>query len=83
MSAMKMNKDSQLQTQNPIPFISIVPFLLITFLISWGILALYIFLSEPMTKLFGQLSGNHLLFFSRCLGTCNFGIHHYRLQNRL
>ena len=58
-----MNKDPQMETQNSISFSLIVPFLVITFIISWGILALYIFLSEPMTRLFGQLSGNHPLFF--------------------
>ena len=59
----KMNKDPQMETQNSISFGSLVPFLVITFIISWGILALYIFLSNPMTRLFGQLSSNHPLFF--------------------
>jgi len=40
-----------------------VPFLLMTFIISWSILALFIQLPEQMTQAFGQLSGNHPLFF--------------------
>lgn len=46
-----------------IPVKSLVPFLLITFGLAWGILALYIFLSGWMTDIFGQLTGNHPLFF--------------------
>ena len=43
--------------------ISLIPFLLITFMMTWGILALYIFSSELMSSLFGDLTGNHPLFF--------------------
>jgi hypothetical protein len=46
-----------------IPFASLAPFLLITFGLAWGILALFIFLPEPMTGLFGELTGQHPLFF--------------------
>ena len=46
-----------------IPFRSLIPFLLISFGIAWGILGLYILLPERMGALFGQLSGNHPLFF--------------------
>ena len=46
-----------------VPFVSIVPFLLIAFGLAWGILSLYIFLAGPMTKLFGELTGQHPLFF--------------------
>jgi membrane protease YdiL (CAAX protease family) len=45
------------------PFISIVPFLLIAFGLAWGILALFIFLPDPMAEIFGQLTGQHPLFF--------------------
>jgi len=58
-----MRNDSQVTQTDSIPFISMVPFLLITFLISWSILALFILLPEPMGRLFGQLSGSHPLFF--------------------
>ena len=46
-----------------IPVKSLIPFLIITFGLAWGILALYIFLTDQMTALFGQLTGNHPLFF--------------------
>jgi hypothetical protein len=39
-----------------VPFISLVPFLLIAFGLAWGILALFILLPEPMTRFFGELS---------------------------
>ncbi len=46
-----------------IPSRSFIPFLLISFGLAWGILGLYIFLSERMEAVFGQLTGNHPLFF--------------------
>ena len=46
-----------------ITFISLVPFLLIAFGLAWGILALFIFLPNRMTELFGELTGQHPLFF--------------------
>ena len=46
-----------------VPFSSIVPFVLISFGLAWSILGLYIFLPERMAELFGQLTGNHPLFF--------------------
>jgi membrane protease YdiL (CAAX protease family) len=41
----------------------LTPFLIIAFGIAWGILALYIFQPELMTKTFGNLTGEHPLFF--------------------
>ncbi|WP_261891991.1 type II CAAX endopeptidase family protein [Acaryochloris marina] len=46
----------------PVPLIALAPFLLITFGLAWGILALYILLPGPMTAILGQLSGHHPLF---------------------
>ncbi len=46
-----------------IPFRSFMPFLLISFGLAWGILGLYIFLPEKMVSFFGQITGNHPLFF--------------------
>lgn len=43
--------------------LALIPFLLISFAIAWGIIGLYIFLTEPMTKIFGALSGGHPLFY--------------------
>jgi membrane protease YdiL (CAAX protease family) len=47
-----------------IPFRSLVPFMLIAFGIAWGIIGAYIFFPETMSAVFGQLSGNHPLFFT-------------------
>jgi len=44
-------------------FWSLVPFLLMTFALAWGILALFIFLPDQMAGVFGQLTGQHPLFF--------------------
>ncbi len=41
----------------------LIPFLAITFGLTWGILALFILLPGPMNAVFGQLSGDHPLFF--------------------
>ena len=46
-----------------IPLSSLVPFFLIAFGLAWGILALFIFLPDQMTSLFGKLTGQHPLFF--------------------
>ncbi|OFI36440.1 CPBP family intramembrane glutamic endopeptidase [Alteromonas lipolytica] len=46
-----------------VQFRSFIPFLLISFGIAWGILGLYILLPDLMGTVFGQLTGNHPLFF--------------------
>jgi membrane protease YdiL (CAAX protease family) len=58
-----MSKSESPHISYKIPFRSLIPFLLITFGIAWGIIALYVFLPEPMGVIFGQLTGNHPLFF--------------------
>jgi membrane protease YdiL (CAAX protease family) len=55
----KVLRDRQYQ----IPFIAIVPFLLITFGLAWGILGLFIMLPKPMVAMFGEITGQHPLFF--------------------
>ena len=47
----------------PVPFRSLILFLLITFGLAWGILGLFIFLPDLMTGIFGKLTGQHPLFF--------------------
>ncbi|MEQ9209926.1 MAG: CPBP family intramembrane glutamic endopeptidase, partial [Pseudomonadales bacterium] len=47
----------------PVPFRSLIPFLLISFGLAWGILGLYVFFPERMGGMFGQLTGDHPLFF--------------------
>ena len=39
------------------------PFLAIVFLLTWGIAGLYIFASDMMVDLFGELTGSHPLYF--------------------
>jgi len=55
--------DSSGAVRRQIPFISLVPFLLIAFGLAWGILALFIFLPDQMIGIFGELTGQHPLFF--------------------
>ncbi len=49
--------------RHQIPFISLVPFLLIVFGLAWGILALFILLPKQMAEVFGELTGQHPLFY--------------------
>jgi uncharacterized protein len=58
-----MRRDTADIEKQSIRFASLAPFLLITFGLGWGILALFIFLPEQMTRLFGELTGQHPLFF--------------------
>ena len=46
-----------------VPSIALVPFLVIAFGLAWGILALFILLPERMNAIFGELTGQHPLFF--------------------
>jgi membrane protease YdiL (CAAX protease family) len=46
-----------------ISFLTLIPYLLITFGITWGIIALYIFIPDQTVHIFGEISGNHPLFF--------------------
>ena len=48
--------------QRQIPFRSLIPFLLIAFGLTWGIFALLILFTEPVERIFGELSGHHPLF---------------------
>jgi membrane protease YdiL (CAAX protease family) len=58
-----MKIGSSLAYQHQVPFISLAPFLLITFGLAWGILGLFILLPKPMVAMFGELTGQHPLFF--------------------
>jgi len=55
--------DSSSADSVQVPFGALVPFLLVTFGLAWGILALFIFAPDKMTALFGELTGQHPLFF--------------------
>jgi membrane protease YdiL (CAAX protease family) len=58
-----MSRGSSDDRREQIPFVSLLPFLFIAFGLAWGILALFIFLPNQMTKMFGELTGQHPLFF--------------------
>ncbi|NJL47198.1 MAG: CPBP family intramembrane metalloprotease [Leptolyngbyaceae cyanobacterium SM2_5_2] len=58
-----MKIEKSVADQRPIPFISLIPFLLITFGLAWGILALFILFPKPLVAMFGELTGQHPLFF--------------------
>jgi membrane protease YdiL (CAAX protease family) len=67
---MKANKSKASPSNNDlgynsyiISFKTLIPFLLITFGIAWGILGFFILLPEKATHLFGQITGQHPLFF--------------------
>jgi membrane protease YdiL (CAAX protease family) len=55
--------DSSRNDSAEVPFNALVPFLLVTFGLAWGILALFIVLTDQMTALFGALTGQHPLFY--------------------
>ena len=48
--------------------LTFIPFLIITFGLTWGIIALYIFLPEFMAVTFGELTGEHPLFYLATYG---------------
>ena len=58
-----MSQNIPLHEPYRVPFRSFTSFLLISFGLAWGILGLYILLPERMGAVFGQLTGNHPLFF--------------------
>ncbi len=58
-----MHKTSVDLDQQQIQVSSLLPFLLMSFGLAWGILGLFIFLPEQMTRMFGELTGQHPLFF--------------------
>lgn len=50
-------------TEQSFSLVSFIPFLLITFGLAWGIIALYVFLPDLMAATFGELTGTHPLFY--------------------
>ena len=58
-----MVKNLSVAEKYKVSFISLLPFLLISFGLAWGILGLFIFLPDQMTPVFGELTGQHPLFF--------------------
>ena len=48
--------------ERPVPTAALLPFMLITFAVSWGILGLYIFFPETASSWFGEVTGKHPAF---------------------
>ncbi|WP_441000138.1 CPBP family intramembrane glutamic endopeptidase [Fodinibius sp. SL11] len=61
-------KHSKNPSTDSFTIFSIMPFLIITFGIAWGIIALYLFLPDQMASIFGQLTGEHPLFYLATYG---------------
>lgn len=59
MNSQTNNKIKQIDVR----FRTLIVFLVITFGLAWGILSLFIFLPDQMTGFFGQLTGQHPLFY--------------------
>jgi len=58
-----MSPPEKIMQPDAIPFRSIALFLVLTFGIAWGILAAFIFFPETMVSLFGEITGQHPLFY--------------------
>lgn len=58
-----MSEDPFRQRSSAMPSRALVPFLLVTFLITWGVIGLYILAPERAAAWFGAISGSHPLFF--------------------
>ena len=48
--------------ERPVPTAALLPFTLITFAISWGVMGLYIFLPEVASRWLGEITGQHPAF---------------------
>lgn len=60
--------DSKIPDSHSFKISTLIPFLIITFGITWGIIALYILLPDQMIALFGQITGEHPLFYLATYG---------------
>ena len=58
-----MPSEDHITQPDAIPFRSVTLFLLLTFGIAWGILGAFIFFHEAMVGLFGEITGEHPLFY--------------------
>jgi len=58
-----MSPPEKIMQPDAIPFRSIALFLVLTFGIAWGILAAFIFFPKTMVGLFGEITGQHPLFY--------------------
>lgn len=61
-----MTADSDTFQPERVPFVALVPFLLVAFGVAWGLVSCYIFLPEQMTTRFGEISGSRLCHLFVC-----------------
>jgi membrane protease YdiL (CAAX protease family) len=54
---------SRVSPRETVPSAALVPFLALTFLITWGVIGAYIVAPEMAAAAFGEISGSHPLFF--------------------
>ena len=47
----------------PVPTRAVLSFLALTFLITWGVIGIYVLAPEKASAWFGEISGSHPLFF--------------------
>ena len=73
--------------QKRVPFAALWPFLLITFGIAWGMMALFVLMPDQITATFGEISGSHPLFiltvYSPAIAALVVALYHFRLNNPL
>jgi hypothetical protein len=58
-----MSSPDKIVQPDTVPFGAIILFLVLTFGIAWGTLAAFIFFPETMVGLFGEITGQHPLFY--------------------
>jgi len=58
-----MTRAPAAQNVDAVPVAALVPFVLITFGIAWGVFCLFLFAPDAVTAVFGEISGRNPLFF--------------------
>ena len=59
----RMNLSHHVSRPDDVALQALGPFLLVSFALAWGILAAFILLPGPMAALFGEITGEHPLFY--------------------
>lgn len=58
-----MTRVSNPHAQWAVPSVAIIPFIVITFAVTWGLIGIYIFRPVQAMEWFGEISGDHPIFF--------------------
>ena len=51
-----------------VPAIALIPFVLVTFALTWGIIGFYVYFSDQAVSMFGEISGTHPFYMLVRLG---------------